>query len=99
MFARPTFGNQFQPFAFGASPFTASAGFGGISPFASQIGGYNPLLQFLTPQFNPAVQLQINPVVPQINPVIPLQINPAVPPQINPTFPPQSSHSPAPWHR
>jgi hypothetical protein len=66
MFARSTFGNQFQPFAFGASPFNASAGFGGISPFASQIGGYNPLLQFLTPQFNPAAYGGYNPVHPQI---------------------------------
>jgi hypothetical protein len=70
MFARPTFGNQFQPFAFGASPFSASAGFGGISPFApqiAQIGGYNPLLQFLTPQLNPVGAFGgYSPVHPQI---------------------------------
>jgi len=50
MFARSSFGNQFQPFAFGASPFTAGAGIGGVNPFASQAGGYTP---FFAPQFNP----------------------------------------------
>ena len=89
MFARSTFGNQFQPFAFGASPFTASAGFGGISPFASQIGGYNPLLQFLTPQLNPVGAFGgYSPVHPQIgnygfNPYQAIQ-TPGLTPLINP---------------
>lgn len=67
MFARSTFGNQAQPFAFGASPFTAGAGFGGIPPFASQTGGYNPLLQFLASQLNPVGAFGgYSPVQPQI---------------------------------
>ena len=55
MFTRPFLGNQFQPSAFGVSPF---AGVGGITSFPTQMaqmaqmGGYNPLLPFLTPQVN-----------------------------------------------
>lgn len=86
MFARSSFGNQFQPFASGASPFTAGTGIGGISPFASQIGGYNP---FFAQQFNPMGQYPgFGNLPPQIgnyglNPFL-SGLNPGVNPTINP---------------
>jgi hypothetical protein len=89
MFARSTFGNQFQPFAFGASPFTAGVGYGGLTPFAPQFSGYNPLLQFLMPQFPPIGAFSgYNPGHPQIgnygfNPYQATQ-TPGLTPPINP---------------
>jgi hypothetical protein len=79
MFARSVFSNPFQPFTFGANPFTTGTGYGGIPPLASQIGGYNPLLPFLTPPLNAVGAFGgYSPVPPQIGGygINPYQVNP-----------------------
>jgi len=79
MFARSVFSNPFQPFTLGASPFTAGAGYGGITPLSAQIGGYNPFLPFLTSPLNTAGAFGgYGPVPPQIGGygINPYQVNP-----------------------
>lgn len=49
MFARPVFGNPFQPFAVGAAPFLGNIANSGITPSVAQFGGYNPFVPFPSP--------------------------------------------------
>jgi hypothetical protein len=93
MFARPVFGNPFQPFAVGASPFWGNVANSGITPSAAQFGGYNPFVPFPSPLPNPINAFGLNnPALSQfgsygVHPYLAAQLAGGIPSSISPLLP------------